>query len=94
MPAELLLPSRSVPGSRAAYWSRLLPPLAALACVTRVPSFTRPLWNPDEGYLAVQARLLAQGGQLYETVVDRKPPFVPWLYEAAFAVTGSGTLAG
>ncbi|MFJ4205050.1 ArnT family glycosyltransferase [Streptomyces sviceus] len=94
MPAELLLPSHSVPGSRTAYWSRLLPPLAALACVTRTPSFARPLWNPDEGYLAVQARLLAQGGQLYETVVDRKPPFVPWLYEATFAVTGSGTLAG
>lgn len=94
MPAELLLPSPSVSDSRTAYWSRLLPPLAALACVTRVPSFTRPLWNPDEGYLAVQARLLAQGGQLYETVVDRKPPLVPWLYEAAFAVTGSGTLAG
>lgn len=94
MPAELLLPSPSVPVSRAAYWSRLLLPLAALACVTRVPSFNRPLWNPDEGYLAVQARLLAHGGQLYETVVDRKPPFLPWLYEAVFAVTGSGTLAG
>ncbi|WP_329268465.1 ArnT family glycosyltransferase [Streptomyces pseudovenezuelae] len=94
MPAELLLPSPSVPVSRTAYWSRLLPPLAALACVTRIPSFTRPLWNPDEGYLAVQARLLAQGGELYETVVDRKPPLVPWLYEATFAVTGSGTLAG
>ncbi|MET7687276.1 glycosyltransferase family 39 protein [Streptomyces sp. NPDC005483] len=94
MPAELLLPSPSVPGSRAEYWSRLLPPLAALACATRIPSFTRPLWNPDEGYLAVQARLLAHGGQLYETVVDRKPPLVPWLYEAAFAGTGSGTLAG
>ncbi|MGX1478155.1 UNVERIFIED_CONTAM: 4-amino-4-deoxy-L-arabinose transferase-like glycosyltransferase [Streptomyces canus] len=94
MPAELLLPSPSVTDSRTAFWSRLLPPLAALAFATRVPSFTRPLWNPDEGYIAVQARLLAQGGQLYETVVDRKPPFVPWLYEAAFAVTGSGTLAG
>ncbi|GGW64687.1 hypothetical protein GCM10010503_47380 [Streptomyces lucensis JCM 4490] len=66
--------------------------LAALACLTRVPSFVRPLWNPDEGFLAVQAGLLAQGGRLYETVVDRKPPLVPWLYEAAFAVCGSGSL--
>ncbi|MEU1709195.1 glycosyltransferase family 39 protein [Streptomyces sp. NPDC005706] len=78
--------------TRTAYWIRLLPALAALACVTRVPSFVRPLWNPDEGYLAVQAGLLAHGGRLYETVVDRKPPLLPWLYEAAFAVCGSGSL--
>jgi 4-amino-4-deoxy-L-arabinose transferase-like glycosyltransferase len=77
---------------RAGYWTRLLPLLALLACVTRVPSFTRPLWNPDEGYLAVQARLLAQGGELYETVVDRKPPLVPWLYQGAFAIAGSESL--
>ncbi|MGY0019380.1 ArnT family glycosyltransferase [Streptomyces sp. YJ-C3] len=75
-----------------AYWPRLVPLLALLACATRVPSFTVPLWNPDEGYLAVQARMLAHGGRLYETVVDRKPPLVPWLYEAAFAVFGSGSL--
>ncbi|MFE0104673.1 ArnT family glycosyltransferase [Streptomyces sp. NPDC059009] len=83
-----------VPGAPAAshYWPRLLPVLAALACVTRIPSFLRPLWNPDEGYLAVQARMLADGGALYETVVDRKPPLVPWLYEGAFALFGSGTL--
>lgn len=27
-----------------------------------------------------------------ETVADRKPPLVPWLYEAAFTVAGSGSL--
>ncbi|MFD7305463.1 glycosyltransferase family 39 protein [Streptomyces pharetrae] len=94
MHAELLVPARNVttPSAGRGYWRRLLPVLALLACLTRVPSFARPLWNPDEGYLAVQARILAHGGQLYETVVDRKPPLVPWLYEAAFAVTGSGSL--
>ena len=86
-----LAPPRSV-GAGRGYWARLLPLLAVLACVTRVPSFLRPLWNPDEGYLAVQARLLARGGQLYETVVDRKPPLLPWLYEGTFAVFGSGSL--
>ncbi|MYT73993.1 MULTISPECIES: glycosyltransferase family 39 protein [unclassified Streptomyces] len=84
---------RAAPHSyRPGYWRRLLPLLALLACATRVPSFAQPLWNPDEGYLAVQARLLAQGGTLYETVVDRKPPFVPWLYEAVFALFGSQSL--
>ncbi|WP_149829578.1 glycosyltransferase family 39 protein [Streptomyces tailanensis] len=88
-----LVPSRSAPGRPGSdYWRRLLPVLAALACVTRIPSFVPPLWNPDEGYLAVQARLLADGGELYETVVDRKPPLVPWLYAASFAVFGDDSL--
>ncbi|MEG3626984.1 glycosyltransferase family 39 protein [Streptomyces poriticola] len=96
MPAQPLLPARSgsAPETTAGppYWRRLLPLLALLACLTRVPSFTRPVWNPDEGYLAVQARMLAAGGELYETVVDRKPPLVPWLYQAAYALTGSESL--
>ncbi|MFC5656082.1 ArnT family glycosyltransferase [Streptomyces nogalater] len=91
MLAAPLAPTRTAI-TRTAYWTRLLPLLAALACVTRLPSFARPLWNPDEGYLAVEARLLAHGGRLYETVVDRKPPLLPWLYEAAFALCGSGSL--
>ncbi|MEB8343060.1 ArnT family glycosyltransferase [Streptomyces endophyticus] len=74
------------------YWPRLILALTALSCATRIPSFARPLWNPDEGYLAVQARMLAHGGTLYETVVDRKPPLVPWLYEAVFALFGSDSL--
>lgn len=76
----------------AAYWLRLLPVLALLALLTRVPSFLHPLWNPDEGFLAVQARQLAAGGTLYDTVVDRKPPFLPWLYEASFALFGDDSL--
>ncbi|HCA88399.1 MAG TPA: glycosyltransferase [Streptomyces sp.] len=74
------------------YWPRLLPLLAGLAVLTRLPSFARPLWNPDEGYLAVQARMLAAGGALYETVVDRKPPLLPWLYQGAFALFGDDSL--
>ncbi|MFE6332362.1 glycosyltransferase family 39 protein [Streptomyces sp. NPDC057798] len=94
MDAELLAPQRSVtpPEAGRGYWRRLLPLLTALACLTRVPSFAHPLWNPDEGYLAVQARMLAHGGELYETVVDRKPPLVPWLYQGAFALAGSDSL--
>ncbi|WP_351222096.1 glycosyltransferase family 39 protein [Streptomyces sp. NPDC002133] len=79
-------------GRSAGYWRRLLPVLAVLAVVTRLPSFRHPLWNPDEGYLAVQARILADGGSLYETVVDRKPPLLPWLYELCFAVFGDDSL--
>lgn len=74
------------------YWLRLLPVLAAVAAATHLPSFLRPLWNPDEGFLATQARMLAHGGVLYDTVVDRKPPLLPWLYEGALGLFGYGSL--
>ncbi|MFJ9518738.1 ArnT family glycosyltransferase [Kitasatospora sp. NPDC101801] len=77
---------------RTGYWTRVVPVLAVLATVTHIPSFLRPVWSPDEGYLATQARMLADGGVLYDTVVDRKPPLLPWLYEACFALFGSTSL--
>ncbi|WP_329075313.1 glycosyltransferase family 39 protein [Streptomyces niveus] len=81
-------PTRTAPYG---FWRRLLPFLAAVALASRLPSFLHPFWSPDEGYLAVQARILANGGELYETVVDRKPPLLPWLYEAAFTLFGDGS---
>ncbi|MGW7050504.1 glycosyltransferase family 39 protein [Streptomyces sp. NPDC054887] len=93
--APVLPRPRRATGARTAaprFWRSLLPALALLALVTRLPSFRLPLWNPDEGYLAVQARILADGGVLYDTVVDRKPPLLPWLYESAFAVFGDQSL--
>lgn len=80
------------PRIRTGYWTRLVPALTLLATLTHIPSFVRPVWSPDEGYLATQARMLADGGVLYDTVVDRKPPLLPWLYEAAFSVFGSLSL--
>ncbi|WP_435822247.1 glycosyltransferase family 39 protein [Actinacidiphila alni] len=84
-------PARPAPASRA-YWLRLALAFTALAFLLRLPSFTRPVWNPDEGYLAVEARLLAHGGVLYGTVVDRKPPLLPLLYQGLFALFGDGSL--
>ncbi|WP_330173106.1 glycosyltransferase family 39 protein [Streptomyces sp. NBC_01498] len=75
-------------GPASGYWRRLLPVLALIALTVRLPSFLLPFWSPDEGYLAVQARMLADGGELYETVVDRKTPLLPLLYEAAFTLFG------
>ncbi|BBA95760.1 hypothetical protein RVR_754 [Actinacidiphila reveromycinica] len=66
--------------------------LLALALAVRAPSFRRPFWSPDEGYLGTEAVALRHGGRMYADVVDRKPPLVPWLYEACFALTGPGTL--
>ncbi|MET9297469.1 glycosyltransferase family 39 protein [Streptomyces sp. NPDC003077] len=85
-------PGAAVALPRPAFWPRLLALAVGLASFTRLPSFTQPFWNPDEGFLATQARMLAAGGTLYETVVDRKPPLLPWLYEAAFALFGDRSL--
>ncbi|MBU7600448.1 glycosyltransferase family 39 protein [Streptomyces sp. P38-E01] len=74
------------------YWLRLLPVVLLLTALTRLPSFFQPIWNPDEGFLATQARMLAAGGVMYETVVDRKPPLAPLLYRGAFALFGDQSL--
>lgn len=74
------------------YWLRLLPVVLVLTTLTRLPSFQRPVWNPDEGFLATQARMLAAGGVMYETVVDRKPPLAPLLYQGAFTLFGDQSL--
>lgn len=88
--AELVARARYA--ARTGYWTRLVPALSALAVLTHLPSFARTIWSPDEGYLATQARMLAGGGVLYDTVVDRKPPLLPWLYEACFGLFGSLSL--
>lgn len=74
------------------YWFRLAPVILALTTLTRLPSFQQPVWNPDEGFLATQARMLAAGGVMYETVVDRKPPLAPLLYQGAFSLFGDQSL--
>lgn len=78
--------------ARQRYWTRLVPLLVVLAVTVHIPAFCRAVWNPDEGFVAVQARMLAHGGVLYDTVVDRKPPLLPWLYEGGFALFGDDSL--
>lgn len=63
--------------------------LLLLALALRIPSFMRPFWSPDEGYLATEASVLRHGGGLYTAVVDRKPPLVPWVYELCFTLAGA-----
>ncbi|HEY2813405.1 MAG TPA: glycosyltransferase family 39 protein [Acidimicrobiales bacterium] len=64
-----------------------------LAVATHLPSLVRTeALNPDEAFLATQAQVLNDGGRLYQDVVDRKPPIVPYLYAAASRLTGSDAL--
>jgi 4-amino-4-deoxy-L-arabinose transferase-like glycosyltransferase len=73
-------------------WRYRLPVYVIVAVVTHFVAFTRPFWTPDEGFLAVQAGVLNAGGDLYEDVVDRKPPVVPYLYAAAFRLAGDDAM--
>ena len=74
-------------GSRLALWTTVL------TIVTHLPGLLRQeVFNPDEGFLATQAKVLQAGGRLYQDVVDRKPPLVPKIYEYAFHLTGTDGL--
>ena len=58
--------------------------LFALTFVLRLPAFFTPVFNSDETFLATQAHVLNDGGQLYQDAIDRKPPIVPYVYAATF----------
>jgi 4-amino-4-deoxy-L-arabinose transferase-like glycosyltransferase len=66
--------------------------LLALTFVLRFPAFFVPVFNSDETFLATQAHVIRDGGQLYEDAADRKPPLVPYLYAATFAFFGTSAL--
>src|SRR5689334_6261921 len=59
--------------------------LLALTFVLRLPAFFTPVFNSDETFLATQAHVLNDGGQLYQDAIDRKPPIVPYVYAATFS---------
>ena len=72
---------------------RLALGFGALTLITHLPSLIRTeVFNPDEGFLATQARVINAGGHLYQDVVDRKPPLVPMLYAWAFKLVDSNAL--
>jgi 4-amino-4-deoxy-L-arabinose transferase-like glycosyltransferase len=69
---------------------RLVLAVVAVAVVTHLPGLVRTeVLNPDEAFLATQARVVNDGGALYRDAVDRKPPVVPYLYALTARVTGS-----
>jgi 4-amino-4-deoxy-L-arabinose transferase-like glycosyltransferase len=65
--------------------ARLFLVLCALTFALRLPAFFVPVFNSDETFLATQAHVIADGGQLYEDAIDRKPPIVPYVYAATFS---------
>lgn len=65
--------------------------LAAILLLTfflRFPSLFEPFWYGDEGIFAAVARNLNQGGVLYQTAWDNKPPMIYLTYQAIFKLFG------
>jgi 4-amino-4-deoxy-L-arabinose transferase-like glycosyltransferase len=71
---------------------RLIVVVLLLTAVLRLPAFFVQVFNSDETFLATQAQVIRNGGSLYEDATDRKPPLVPYLYAATFALVGSTAL--
>ena len=72
--------------------TRLVLVLLALTVFLRLPAFFVDVFNSDETFLATQAQVIRDGGDLYREAADRKPPLVPYVYAATFAITGTTDL--
>ena len=59
-------------------WSAALVGLSALVHLPALLT-SRPI-DDDETYLAVMGRMIAHGDNLYQGVIDRKPPLAIWAY--------------
>lgn len=59
-----------------------------LTFILRFPSLFEPFWYGDEGIFAAVARNLNQGGVLYQTAWDNKPPMIYLTYGAIFSIFG------
>ncbi|MCJ7671310.1 MAG: glycosyltransferase family 39 protein [Acidimicrobiia bacterium] len=64
--------------------ARLALVVLVLAGALRLPAFFVDVFNSDETFLATQAQVIREGGNLYEEAADRKPPLVPYLYAGVF----------
>jgi len=92
-PPEITVgPPRAESGnSRRDIW-RLVLVLVALTIALRLPAFFVDVFNSDETFLATQAQVIRDGGDLYRDATDRKPPLVPYIYAATFDVFDTSSL--
>jgi 4-amino-4-deoxy-L-arabinose transferase-like glycosyltransferase len=66
--------------------------LLIIVVVLHLPGLANRVFNNDEAYVATVADVLAHGGRLYVSAVDRKPPGLFYLYHWLFELTGSRQL--
>jgi len=66
--------------------------IIALVVILRLPTLLPSLYNSDEGYYGIIANDTLDGGTLYRTAVDTKPPGIYYIYVAVFKVAGKNNL--
>jgi len=66
--------------------------IVAVVVILRLPTLLPSLYNSDEGYYGIIANDTLDGGTLYRTAVDTKPPGIYYIYVAVFKVAGKNNL--
>jgi 4-amino-4-deoxy-L-arabinose transferase-like glycosyltransferase len=63
-----------------------------IVVILRFPTLVPSLYNADEGYYGIIANDTLDGGTVYRTAVDTKPPGIYYIYIAVFKVAGKNNL--
>src|SRR5262245_1387747 len=71
-------------------WINLV--IIALVVILRVPTLLPSIYTTDEGYYGTIANDILDGGAVYHTAVDTKPPGMYYIYAAVFQVAGRNNL--
>ena len=66
--------------------------IIALVIILRSPTLLPSLYNADEAYYATIANEMLDGGTVYHTAVDTKPPGMYYIYAGVFRVAGRNNL--
>ncbi len=66
--------------------------IITIVVILRFPTLLPSLYNADEGYYGIIANDTLDGGTLYQTAVDTKPPGIYYIYIAVFKVAGKNNL--
>ncbi len=85
-------PPQRVDVRRRSDLARLALVVLVLVGALRLPAFFVDVFNSDETFLATQAEVIRDGGNLYKEAADRKPPLVPYLYAGTFELLGTNDL--
>src|SRR5438034_9669519 len=66
--------------------------IIALVVILRAPTLLPSMYTSDEGYYGTIANDILDGGAVYHTAVDTKPPGMYYIYAGVFAVAGRNNL--
>src|SRR5881396_2546523 len=66
--------------------------IIALVVILRAPTLLPSMYTSDEGYYGTIANDILDGGAVYRTAVDTKPPGMYYIYAAVFRVAGRNNL--